>query len=535
MNIGSGTAFFDGPGERFCSGATAFASRAGAGYRVSDASAVGRSRQGRSDDAGPGRRLLSSTERPYRGLHAGSRRSKTGRDRWTARIAERAASLRWRSTATFSLYALHRFNHDGCFAASGALSYTTLVSLVPLGVIGLGILSAFPIFAGSREELLQLLFRNFVPASASRRPGGSEYFAGSAAQATAIGIVGTAAIGVLLLVTVEDQLNALWRVTAPRPWVQRILAYWTLITMGPLLVGMSLTLSTYLDTRRPPRRLRPGGARPVRQRLAALLRAAGAVPARIARLRAALLHHPELRRALARRRCSAPRSRRSSIEILKIGFSIYIGSLSSYQTVYGAIATIPIFLLWMYVSWMAVLLGAVVAANLPTWRVDERLAHLSSGGVRLGFSLALIAALDRGRSAAAGPAASPIWPPSSASRPRSSTSICRPWRAPGSPPPTQDGRWVLAWNPETATLHDLYLALGLPLAGTWLARPLRAVADAGRAGDGADHQGRGGGDAGDARLRCSPRCAARRAPAPAAGNCTTRAGATGCRARRASE
>src|SRR5207302_11152407 len=84
-----------------------------------------------------------------------------------------------------------------------------------------------------------------------------------------------------------------------------------------------------------------------------------------------------------------------AIEILKIGFAIYIGSMSSYQTVYGALAAIPIFLLWMYVSWMAVLLGAVVAANLPTWRVDERLAHLSTGGVRLGFSLALIAALGR--------------------------------------------------------------------------------------------------------------------------------------------
>src|SRR5205085_1345053 len=68
-----------------------------------------------------------------------------------------------------------------------------------------------------------------------------------------------------------------------------------------------------------------------------------------------------------------------AIEILKIGFAIYIGSMSSYQTVYGALAAIPIFLLWMYVSWMAVLLGAVVAANLPTWRVDERLAHLSTG------------------------------------------------------------------------------------------------------------------------------------------------------------
>src|SRR5438874_13268117 len=152
------------------------------------------------------------------------------------------------ATATFSRYALHRFSRDGCFAASGALSYTTLVSLVPLGVIALGILSAFPNFAGARQELLAAVFRNFVPAISEQAAWWFEYFAGSAAQATAIGIIGIAGTGVLLLVTVEDQLNALWRVTTRRPWSQRVLAYWTLMTLGPLLLGMSLTLSTYLDT-----------------------------------------------------------------------------------------------------------------------------------------------------------------------------------------------------------------------------------------------------------------------------------------------
>ena len=160
-------------------------------------------------------------------------------DRWTARIAERLRRFLG-STAAFCLYALHRFNQDGCFAASGALSYTTLVSLVPLGVIGLGVLSAFPNLAGSREELLQLLFRNFIPGISEQAAWWFQYFAGSAAQATAIGIIGTAAVGVLLLVTVEDQLNAVWRVTVPRPWVQRVLAYWTLITMGPMLIGKEI-------------------------------------------------------------------------------------------------------------------------------------------------------------------------------------------------------------------------------------------------------------------------------------------------------
>src|SRR6266550_7998391 len=124
------------------------------------------------------------------------------------------------ATVTFSRYALHRFSRDGCFAAAGALSYTTLVSLVPLGVIALGILSAFPNFATVRQELLEFVFRNFVPQISEQAAWWFQYFAESAAQATAIGIVGIAATGVLLLATVEDLLNALWRVTTPPPWGQ---------------------------------------------------------------------------------------------------------------------------------------------------------------------------------------------------------------------------------------------------------------------------------------------------------------------------
>src|SRR3984893_19217742 len=102
-----------------------------------------------------------------------------------------SGALRRRLAAVgmFSRYALPRFSRDGCFAASGALSYTTLVSLVPLGVIVLGILSAFPNFAGARQELLAAVFRNFVPAISEQAAWWFEYFAGSAAQATAIGIL----------------------------------------------------------------------------------------------------------------------------------------------------------------------------------------------------------------------------------------------------------------------------------------------------------------------------------------------------------
>ena len=370
----------------------------------------------------------------------------------------------------FSLYALNRFNRDGCFAASGALSYTTLVSLVPLGVIAFGILSIWPKFAALRQEMLGLVFRNFVPAVGEQAGWWFEYFAGSAAQATAFGILGIAGTGVLLLVTVEDQLNLLWRVTVRRPWGQRVLAYWALITLGPLLVGASLTLTTYFqiaaqragfDTQALAEatsgwwelaaRLLPFGFEVVACTLLYCL-----IPNCAVRWRDGLLGAVVAA---------------AVIEIEKIGFSLYVTSFSSYQTVYGAIASIPIFLLWMYMSWMSVLLGAVVAANLPTWRVDERLSHLSAGGVRLGFSIALMATLARasrrGASCRTATLAAELGVPTSVVDER----LQQLARA-GFVAATQAGGWVLSWDPATATLHDLYRALDLPLAGSWAERQL---------------------------------------------------------------
>src|SRR5882762_2521042 len=381
-----------------------------------------------------------------------------------------ALRQRLAAVGTFSRYAVHRFNRDGCFAASGALSYTTLVSLVPLGVIALGILSAFPNFADVRQELLDLVFRNFIPTISEQAAWWFQYFAGSAGQATAIGIIGIAGTGVLLLATVEDQLNALWRVTTPRPWGQRIVAYWTLMTLGPLLVGVSLTLSAHLDTA-----ARRAGLDPQ-----AIAQFASGWPHFFARLVpfvleliACTLLYCLIPNCAVRWRDAALGAAVGAvlIEILKIGFAYYIGTWSSYQTVYGALATIPIFLLWMYVSWLAVLFGAVVAANLPTWRVDERLAHLSTGGVRLGFSLALIAALARAQRRGTACRIAALAIELGVATSVIDEHLQRLAQA-GFAAPTQDGAWVLGWSPESATLHDLYLALGLPLAGSWLARPV---------------------------------------------------------------
>jgi membrane protein len=370
--------------------------------------------------------------------------------------------------AAFAMYSLRRFNADGCFAASGALSYTTLVSLVPLAVIAFGVLAVFPIFSQVHDELVRLVFRDLVPSVGEQAAWWLRAFTASAAQTTAIGVAGIAATGILVLATVEDQLNLIWRVTSPRPWVQRILAYWALITLGPLLLGISFSLSTYFEIAARQVGLEQQAAQAAAWFASGWLHSlARAVPALLEFVALTLLYCL-IPNCAVRWRDGALGALIATlaIEILKVGFSIYISASSFYQTVYGALAVIPIFLLWMYISWMAVLLGAVVAAALPNWRIDERVGSIPSGGVRLGFSLALLAALARAQRAGE----SRSTPQLAAELGVATTVIdehMQPLAKARFAAHTQEGRWVLAWSPETATLYDLYEALHLPLAGRW--------------------------------------------------------------------
>jgi membrane protein len=368
--------------------------------------------------------------------------------------------------AAFSRYALARFNRDRCFGAAGALSYTTLVSLVPLGVIALSILSVFPPLAALREQLIAMLFADFVPAVGEQAAYWFGSFASSAGQTTAIGLIGISATGVLLLSTVEDQLNLLWRVSVPRPWVQRILAYWTLLTLGPLLVGSSLTLSTYFDLV-----AQHAGLNQAQMAdLATWKSDFGRVLPFVLECSACTLVYCLIPNCAVRWRDGALGALIAAtlIQLLKAGFSTYILT-TSYQTVYGALAIVPIFLLWMYVSWMAVLLGAVIAANLPTWQIDERLGHLGAGGVQLGLALAVIAALaraqQRGETSRTAYLARELGIPTTALIEYLNRLAQARFVA-----PTQSGGWVLAWDPRNATLSDLYQALDLPLARGWAVR-----------------------------------------------------------------
>lgn len=291
----------------------------------------------------------------------------------------------------FALHVARRFQDDGCFAAAGALSYTTLVSLVPLLVIALAVLSAFPIFESLRDRILAVVFTNFVPEVGSNVVYYISEFTASAGKTTAVGLVVFAATSVLLLATIEDRLNAIWRVHAPRRWITRLLIYWTVTTLGPFLLAATLSLSGQLMADRQKIGLTgelSNGMDMLLRELAFLVPFGAEVVGLVTLF--TLIPHCPVRWLDALRGAVVAAV---LLEVSKFVFSFYIGHFASYQAIYGALAAIPIFLLWMYLGWSIILFGAEIAASAPHWQVerDDRVPKATD----LDLALSLIDILAR--------------------------------------------------------------------------------------------------------------------------------------------
>lgn len=376
-----------------------------------------------------------------------------------------AAVARLRTLVGFIRYTIATFVGDGCLTGAGALSYTSLVALVPVTAIALAVLSAFPVFADKRDALLASLFHAFVPEVSGEVEWWFRYFAGTSVRTTTIGVLALAVTVVLLLATIEDQLHHIWRVKSRRPWVQRILAYWAILSLGPLLLGVSFSLPGYIDLFAQHTGLaayEPNGLwdDPA---MRSFLRA---LPFLLETIAFTLIYElipscsVRWREAFFGALVAA-----ALLEALKSGFVLYVSYLSTYRAVYGALAAIPIFLLWMYVAWSAVLFGAVVAAALPQWRIDEQARDVKPAAHRLGLGLAFLAELAaqtrQGGTLPTVIIAERLGIPTSAVDDDLSL-----LREAGFVAAAMDGGWVLARSLDGATLIDLYRALGLPLAAT---------------------------------------------------------------------
>ncbi len=306
---------------------------------------------------------------------------------WLPGLLQSLGHFPWRITA---LTLRQRFRDDRLGITAGSLTFTTTISLVPLFTVGLAIFSAFPMFGRMQAQLQQWLIQSLIPDQIARQV--SNYLLQFSQQAGKMGWAGAVFLlvtALTLVLTIDRKLNDIWRVRQPRSLAQRVLIYWAVLTLGPLLLGASLSLSSYaVSASRGWVSAVPGGVKLALDAVEFLLGLAG-----MAALYRFVPNAPvRWAHAFAGALLAA-----AGIELGKRVLGWYLVQVPTYSAVYGAFATVPILLIWLYTGWVIVLLGAVLTAYLPSL-VGGIARRSDAPGWDLQLALELLACLHQARS-----------------------------------------------------------------------------------------------------------------------------------------
>ncbi len=262
----------------------------------------------------------------------------------------------WRDTA---LTLRDRFREDHMGLTASSLTFTTSIALVPFFTVALAIFTAFPMFSKLQGALQAWLVQSLIPDNIARQVLG--YLTMFSRQANKLGVAGLAILlvtAIAMILTIDRTLNGIWRVKKPRSLTQRILIYWAAITLGPLLLAASLAVTTYV--------------------LSASTGSVGILPTSIGFL-LNVLQFFLVAFGMAAMYRYVPNTFvkwshawvggffvAAGIGVAKNVLAFYLGKVPTYSLIYGAFATLPILLVWIYVAWIVVLMGAVIAAYLPS-------------------------------------------------------------------------------------------------------------------------------------------------------------------------
>ena len=288
----------------------------------------------------------------------------------------------------FLLFFLGRFIRDECPRIAASLSYTTLLSLVPLLAITLAILSVLPLADGLYDKVEHAVLENVIPDIGSEIESQITGFVSKANQASGIGFAALFVTGFFLLNTIVGAFDTIWRVTEQRALWLRVLMKWILLIAWPFLVGLSITVSSYAFAM-----VQWVGIEDLGQGFVAASGLAFAIsvlaflalyvflPGRPVRFLDALIG--AVVAALL-------------FDLLKRGFGLYLQYFPTYQAIYGVLAAVPIFLLWMYLTWIVVLVGAELTAALPEWRAGAHFANQDlSPAEKLALAFTILERLQR--------------------------------------------------------------------------------------------------------------------------------------------
>lgn len=304
--------------------------------------------------------------------------------------------ISWLHIRNLFQFALQRLREGRLPQVAGSLTFTTVLALVPILTVALAIFTAFPLFNTFRTSLEAYFIQSLMPKGISNTIlGYLTQFATKATRLSAVGGVALMATAVATMAMIDKSFNQIWHVKRSRPLMQRILVYWAIVTLGPLLIGVSITVTSYLFT------ATSGvvGAAPLLgsmfYTLVSLLFTTGAFT---------LLYRAVPNRTIDWRDAAwGGVFAAVAFEIAKRLFANFVTHFPTYTVVYGALAAVPIFLVWIYLSWLITLIGAVIAAALPVVKF-ERWWHVPAPGSSFVDAIEVLRVLLAARNGAHGAA-----------------------------------------------------------------------------------------------------------------------------------
>ncbi|WP_392339961.1 virulence factor BrkB family protein [Moritella marina] len=270
----------------------------------------------------------------------------------------------------FLCYFGKRVSDDRITVNASSLAYTTLLSLVPLITVLFSVMSAFPVFETWQQSVESFLYTNLVPNATGAVQGHIEGFVANTGKMTSIGSGALFMVALLLINTIDKHINHIWRCKIERSFFLSFAVYWLILTFGPLFIAISLGISSYL--------LSLSFVTDMTE-VAGTVSLLKLIPALLGTLGLFVMYvviphrHVPMRYALIGACISA-----LLFEAIKRIFAWYLVQFPSYEVIYGALATIPILLVWIYVCWLIVLLGAEITASLTEFTEQLKLKTLQS-------------------------------------------------------------------------------------------------------------------------------------------------------------
>ncbi|MDG3086845.1 virulence factor BrkB family protein [Vibrio hannami] len=275
-----------------------------------------------------------------------------------------------RTLLHFLAYLYQRMKHDRVNISAGYLAYITILSLVPMVTVLFSILSSFSFFDNTGAVIQDFVIRNFMPTAGDAVNQALKDFVSNTGKMTAFGVLFLFIAAMMLISNIDKNLNYIWRIKQKRRAIYSFSMYWMVLTLGPIFIGASIAATSYITSLRLMQFETLSGAYnmllswlPFLISIVAFIGLYMLVPntkvksghALTGAVIAALL-----------------------FELSKRGFALYITQFPSYQLIYGALATIPILFVWVYLCWLITLFGAEVTAALgegESWREEKDMVH----------------------------------------------------------------------------------------------------------------------------------------------------------------